>query len=168
MNIMFTLTSAVNHRTARCCPDTAGRRARGAGSKPKSGPGADVSHVGVGRFYRDGGDGAGLLLVPAWDFVPDGWLHGRMAILRGVESGFAVARAAKQGILTVSDNRGRIVADRTTGSGPFESLVASVAIENDRTFYDRTGDLFAWLDLALASVLLLLPLRARIRRKAPD
>jgi apolipoprotein N-acyltransferase len=121
---------------------------------------------GLSRQY--GGDGAGLLLVPAWDFVADGWLHGRMAVLRGVESGFGIARAAKQGILTISDNRGRVIADRITGSGPFESLVASVAVENDRTFYDRTGDWFAWLDLALASVLLVLPLRARIRRKAPD
>ena len=29
-----------------------------------------------------GNDGAGLMLVPAYDFVTDGWLHGRMAILK--------------------------------------------------------------------------------------
>lgn len=33
-----------------------------------------------------------------------------MAILRGVESGFSIARAAKQGRLTVSDSRGRVFA----------------------------------------------------------
>jgi hypothetical protein len=27
-----------------------------------------------------------LLLVPAWDFRVDGWLHSRMAIMRGVEN----------------------------------------------------------------------------------
>jgi apolipoprotein N-acyltransferase len=32
--------------------------------------------------------------VPAWDLEIDAWLHGRMAILRGVESGFARARHA--------------------------------------------------------------------------
>ena len=51
-----------------------------------------------------------LLLVPAWDFDVDGWLHGRMAILRGVESGFSIVRAPKQGILTVTDDRGRVLA----------------------------------------------------------
>ena len=28
-------------------------------------------------------DGANLLLVPAWDFDLDRWLHARMAVLRG-------------------------------------------------------------------------------------
>src|SRR5882724_4407976 len=41
-----------------------------------------------------------LLAVPAWDFDRDGWWHARLAIMRGVEDGFAVARAAKQGLLT--------------------------------------------------------------------
>ena len=27
-----------------------------------------------------GNAGAGILLVPAWDFVADGWLHSRMTI----------------------------------------------------------------------------------------
>jgi apolipoprotein N-acyltransferase len=38
----------------------------------------------LSRQYAN--DGAGLLLVPAWDFIVDGRLHDRMAILRGVES----------------------------------------------------------------------------------
>ena len=50
------------------------------------------------RLSREyGKDGAAVLLVLAWDFSDDGWLHGRMAILRGVESGFSIARAPKQG-----------------------------------------------------------------------
>ena len=51
----------------------------------------------------------GLMLVPAWDFGADGWLHARMAILRGVEGGYAMVRAAANGILTVSDARGRVL-----------------------------------------------------------
>lgn len=35
--------------------------------------------------------GLGLMLVPAWDFDADAWMHARMAILRGVEGGYAVA-----------------------------------------------------------------------------
>jgi apolipoprotein N-acyltransferase len=104
----------------------------------------------LSRQYAN--DGAGLMLVPAWDFVADGWLHGRMAILRGVESGFSIARAPRQGILTVTDNRGRVLAERETGSAPFATLVASVPVRNERTLYDRAGDWFAWLDLLFTAI----------------
>ena len=40
---------------------------------------------------------AGLVLAPAWDFDIDRFWHGHMAILRGVESGFTVVRAANRG-----------------------------------------------------------------------
>jgi len=94
-----------------------------------------------------GKDGTALLLVPAWDFNIDGWLHGRMAILRGVESGFTIVRAAKQGVLTVSDSRGRIVAEQTTGSSDFTSLVASAPVRHDATLYARFGDWLAWMSV---------------------
>lgn len=43
----------------------------------------DMDFPQLSRQY--GADGAGLLLVPAWDFGDDGWLHDRMAVMRGVE-----------------------------------------------------------------------------------
>jgi apolipoprotein N-acyltransferase len=100
---------------------------------------------------RYGREGAGLLLVPAWDFVADGWLHGRMAILRGVESGFTVVRAAKEGRLTVSDDRGRVLAEANSEVAPFTSMVATAPVHHDRTLYQRWGDWFAWVS-ALAFV----------------
>lgn len=112
----------------------------------------DMDFPQLSRQY--GNEGAGLMLVPAWDFVTDGWLHGRMAILRGVESGFSIARAPKQGILTITDDRGRMLAERDTGSAPFATVVASVPVWNERTLYDRAGDWFAWLDLVLSAFLL--------------
>jgi apolipoprotein N-acyltransferase len=96
---------------------------------------------------------AALLLVPAWDFHSDGWLHDRMAVVRGIESGFSIARSAKQGLLSVSDNRGRILAERTTDELPFSELVASVPIEHVDTLYARFGDWFAWLDLIVLAAL---------------
>jgi apolipoprotein N-acyltransferase len=36
--------------------------------------------------------GVRILFVPAWDFGRDGWLHGRMAVLGGVEEGFTLVR----------------------------------------------------------------------------
>ncbi len=116
----------------------------------------DMDFPKLSREY--GRDGAGLLIVPAWDFVEDGWLHGRMAILRGVESGFSIARAPKQGILAVTDSRGRVIAEQQTGQSTFDSVVATVHVANQRTFYARKGDWFAWLDIMFA-VLLLLSIR---------
>ena len=113
----------------------------------------DMDFPQTGRDY--GNDGVGLLLVPAWDFVGDGWLHGRMAILRGVESGFSIARSPKQGILTVSDNRGRVLFEQVSSADPFVSLIAAVPVRNDRTIYARFGDWFAWLNVGLFVVLML-------------
>lgn len=92
-------------------------------------------------------DGANLLLVPAWDFDRDRWLHARMAILRGVENGFGVARAARNGLLTLSDSRGRVLAEKATTFGQFDSLHGTVNIVRERTFYDQAGNWFAWLSV---------------------
>ena len=55
-----------------------------------------------------------MLLAPAWDFDNDGWLHSRMAVVRGVESGLALARIARGGLATVSDAYGRVIAETDT------------------------------------------------------
>ncbi len=60
---------------------------------------------------RNGRAGVGLMLVPGWDFNVDGFWHGHIAVMRGVEDGFSVVRAAKDGFLTVTDDRGRVVAE---------------------------------------------------------
>lgn len=107
------------------------------------------------RLSRDYGDGrVGLLLVPAWDFVIDGWLHGRMAILRGVEDGFTIVRSAKEGRLTVTDSRGRVLAEENNETGGFHELFAAAPAEHVNTLYTRWGDWFAWLNLALLAGLL--------------
>jgi apolipoprotein N-acyltransferase len=99
-------------------------------------------------------EGANLLLVPAWDFNLDRWLHARMAVLRAVENGFALARAARNGLLTVSDNRGRILAEASTGPGRFVSISGSVNVVREKTFYTRTGNWFAWSCMVIFLILL--------------
>ena len=101
--------------------------------------------------HEYGRDRIVLLLVPAWDFVADGWLHDRMAVMRGVESGFSIARSAKQGLLTVTDDRGDILAEKNSGSLPFSVLTATIGVWHDDTFYDRWGDWAAWLCAAVAA-----------------
>ncbi len=115
----------------------------------------DMDFPRLSRQYSQ--DGVGLLLVPAWDFVVDGWLHGRMAVLRGVESGFSIARSAKLGILTATDDRGRILAERNTLTAPFAIVVAAVPVRHDATVYSRFGDWFAWLDIVILFILLAMP-----------
>ena len=104
--------------------------------------------------------GAQLLLVPAWDFGVDGRLHSRMAIMRGVESGFAIARAARRGRLTLSDDRGRVLAEASSEQHD-ASLVGDLPLRATRTLYARWGDWFAWLDLALLAILLAAALPSR-------
>ena len=104
---------------------------------------------------------AGLLLVPAWDFIGDRWTHGHIAVMRGVEGGFGIVRNAKQGFLTVSDNRGRILAETTSYSAPFASLVAEVPAVHDWTLYQALGDWFGWVNLGLVLTLGILFARTR-------
>lgn len=71
----------------------------------------------------DAAHGVRLMGVPAGDFNRDAWIHGRMAIMRGVENGFAVVRAASNGLVTASDDRGRLIASKMDSpAGPPRSL----------------------------------------------
>lgn len=107
----------------------------------------DMDFTQLSRKY--GNDDAGLMLVPAWDFNLDRAWHGHIAIMRGVEDGFSIVRAAKNGYLTVSDNRGRILAETRSDSAPFATLIASVPAVHAGTLYLKFGDWFAWLALAI-------------------
>jgi len=99
--------------------------------------------------------GVRLMLVPAWDFGADGWAHGRMAIWRGVEGGYAVARSAADGLLTLSDSRGRVVARGAAGLGDYAAVTGELPLGDGPTPYLSLGDVFAWLSAALGAVLVL-------------
>jgi apolipoprotein N-acyltransferase len=106
---------------------------------------------------RYAGEQAGLLLVPAWDQGADldGAWHGHMALMRSVEGGFSMVRDAKNGLLTASDDRGRILAEQPARSdGAITTMLATVPVRHDATLYQKWGDWFAWADLAVLAVLL--------------
>jgi apolipoprotein N-acyltransferase len=113
----------------------------------------DMDFTQLSRRY--GEMGTGLILAPAWDFTVDRAWHGHIAIMRGVEDGFSIARAAKLGLLTVSDNRGRILAEKRSNSAPFATLIADVPATHETTLYLLLGDWFAWLTLAIFAFALL-------------
>ncbi|HEX4319893.1 MAG TPA: nitrilase-related carbon-nitrogen hydrolase [Acidobacteriaceae bacterium] len=118
----------------------------------------DMDFTGLSRQY--GNAGIGLLLDPGWDFNMDRSWHGHIAIMRGVESGFSIAHTAKNGYLTVTDDRGRILAETRSDSAPFATLLARVPAAHDKTVFLRIGDWFPWMSIATL-VLIYLPLRKR-------
>ncbi|KAA8880100.1 nitrilase [Nocardia colli] len=98
--------------------------------------------------------GATLLLVPALDFTSDYWLHSRMAVLRGVESGMGVARAPQLGELVASDSRGHVLASATTDVTVTRAILADIPLTSGGTVYTRFGNWFGWTCVALFGVTL--------------
>ena len=108
----------------------------------------DMDFTNPARSY--GQAGVGLMLAPAWDFDVDGFWHGHIAVMRAVEDGFSLVRSARGGLLTVADNRGRIVAETTSNSAPFATLLARVPAGHSSTLFLLLGDWFGWCAMAVA------------------
>lgn len=106
-----------------------------------------------------------VLAVPAWDFGKDDWFHARIAIFRSVENGVAMARTARDGLLTLNDRYGRIVA-RARSIGGFTILTGELPLagRGGDTVYDKTGDAFGWICAALGFGLLAASFVASARR----
>jgi len=97
--------------------------------------------------------GVRILAVPAWDFVVDARLHSRMAVVRGVEEGFAIARTAQNGNLTFSDAYGRILAEAPSYTVPDALLVRNIAAGPGPTIYTRFGNWFGKLSVVVLACL---------------
>jgi apolipoprotein N-acyltransferase len=119
----------------------------------------DVHFASTGRDYA--ALGAQALLVPVWDFGEDGEYAARLSAVRNVESGLAHVRSAREGLLTISDAYGRVVAETHSAGLPGVTLLGHVPAASVATLYARSGDLFGWLCTAAA-----LLLAVRVRRGA--
>jgi apolipoprotein N-acyltransferase len=106
-----------------------------------------------------------VLAVPAWDFEEDAYGHARVAIMRGIENGVAVARSARRGLLTLTDPYGRLVNRRASMGDATMTLVGDLPIGEGagHTLYTRIGDVFAWISLAVGAALLALAFARRSR-----
>lgn len=151
-------------------------------------PGLDVGYATGSSVFVDGASGVAickdfdfpamireygergvtLMLAPSWDFGVDGRLHARMAVVRGVENGFALARAATNGRLTVSDRYGRVVAEAVTGRDDVSVLTADIGLRSGGTPYARYGDVFAWIAVGAATVLIGFGLASRSRSRPSE
>lgn len=103
---------------------------------------------------------AGLMLIPAWDFTEDAAYSDRIAVLRGVENGYSILRAPREGNLIASNALGQIQAEIASGSKPFVTLETQLPVRHFDTLYTQWGD---WLlyPLALLLVWAYLPLHFR-------
>ena len=96
------------------------------------------------------------MLVLAWDFDRDAEMAASMTKLRGVESGFTVVRSSRQGLLSISDAYGRVLAVDRSNRLPGTTLLATVDVGPSlTTIYTRIGDSLGWA-CVLAAILLTL------------
>ena len=115
----------------------------------------DMDYPELARRYAK--QQVGLVLVPAWDQGVDvdaAW-HGHLSLMRGVENGFTTVRDAKVGLLTASDDRGHVLAEKSTlHDGAVITMLVTVPVRHDSTLYQKWGDWFAWVDLVVLAALL--------------
>jgi apolipoprotein N-acyltransferase len=123
----------------------------------------DMHFGSLGRGF--GKREAAVMLVPAWDFHDDAWMAASMTKMRGVENGYAVVRSSRDGLLSVSDAYGRMLAVAQSSSLPGTSLFAKLPVgPRVSTIYTRIGDALGWL--CVAGLLVLIPWSV-IRRRRP-
>jgi len=85
---------------------------------------------------------AWLAPVPLLVLLPD------LSLPQGALAAYAMARTAAQGLLTVSDGAGRVVAQRSSADASNVELVSPVALGPGPYLLRRGGDGFAWLCVA--------------------
>jgi apolipoprotein N-acyltransferase len=87
-----------------------------------------------------------------------------MTRMRGIESGFAVVRSSRDGLLSVSDARGRVLSVVDSAAMPGASLSVSAPVgARIPTIYTRIGDLLGWV--CVAGMLLCVPWSLWKRRR---
>lgn len=107
------------------------------------------------------------MLVPAWDFDTDRHLAAGMTATRGVENGYIVVRAARDGLLTVSDAYGRLLGAQASAPLPGRTLLVRTRVGAPlTTAYTQFGNWWGWLCVAGGAGLLALG-RRRTSPPAP-
>jgi apolipoprotein N-acyltransferase len=82
--------------------------------------------------------GINILFAPALDGDVDWWVHARPALMQSVEGNYAVVRAGQDGMLSISDSRGRIVKmTRVLHSQDLTMIYAEVKTGEGKSFYSK-------------------------------
>lgn len=88
-----------------------------------------------------------IVVIPSSDYPGIDPLAANMAIVRAIENGFALVRAANRGLSVATDARGRVLAATDYYTAFDKTLIAQVPVHGLHTVYARVGDMFAWLCL---------------------
>jgi apolipoprotein N-acyltransferase len=78
-----------------------------------------------------------------------------MATVRGVENGYAIARAAKDGYVSAHCQFGRTLASSSTFEHDPAMVVVDVPLGSGHTLYSRIGEWFGWFSV-LAALLIVI------------
>ena len=114
----------------------------------------------IRRFVQDGSELLTTITNDAWyGRSSAAYQHWEQAAMRSIEQGRYLARAANTGISGFVDPYGRVM-EKTDLFHP-AVLVADLRFIKSRTFYSRTGDLIAWLSLAITAAAVLTSRRRR-------
>ena len=110
-----------------------------------------------------------VVMAPASDWSGSELIHEQMAVVRGVESGFSIARSARGGMVSATDDRGRELVAHASLSDKNAVATADLPMGTGATLYSRTDDWFGHL-CAIFTILLMMRLAisiwyaARMRR----
>ena len=120
----------------------------------------------IRRFVVDGSELLTTITNDAWyGRSSAAYQHWEQAVMRTIEEGRYMARAANTGISGFVDPYGRII-EKTDLFHP-AVLVADLRFLQARTIYSRTGDLIAWLSLAVV-LAALVAARVRTQSRTPS
>ena len=125
----------------------------------------DLDYVHPSADY--GRQNVNVLFAPAWDFDVDAWVHGRMGVMRAVEYGFSLVRAARGGYLHAVSYTGRHVDSVFVANRDQQSIVINVPISHHSSVYANHPWLFPMtllFLLVLLSAHSILASRGRVHR----
>lgn len=114
-----------------------------------------------GFIHQAGKQGVDIMLVPAFDWEPIKPYHTQVGLFRALENGMSVVRQVNSGTSMAVDYQGRLLSYQdyfTTGD---RIMLTDVPIRGVKTGYALIGDGFAYLNLALASLFLIVALCQR-------
>ncbi len=86
---------------------------------------------------------ADMLVIPANDWRAITPLHGEMSLMRGIEGGFGVLRAASNGLSVAADASGVRLASNDSFASPGAIMYAEMPMAHRRSTYGQAGDYFA-------------------------
>jgi len=98
-------------------------------------------------IQQTGQKGAGLLLVPSYDWPAIDPVHSHMAVFRAIENGMSLVRQTDDGLSIAVDAYGRVLAQTDYFGSTDRTMVAQVPVKHIATIYTAFGHWFEWLCL---------------------